>query len=423
MGSKKSKMAAVGATVCLALAACGGSGGGGSSDEVRIGVIFPLTGNMAAAGNDGLDAIRVAADIYNDETTGPKVKIVAANATTAAEAQAAVQRLVTQQDVKIIMGTTLSLLGIPASAQADRLGAIYWDTIDASPVISDRGLKNVFQLMVQGGTTGAAGSDYVKDVIAPTLGKPVEELKVGVINTNDEYGAAVGDGMISQAEEIGLNIVTHEQYEPEITDLSSIILKLKDADVEVLLASTLASDAVLLNKQMRQADFNPIVVDGLGYDNPESAKALGDCINGVFLSSTPQSKSIDPDQLTEEGARLYDLYAAGYEKATNKATSVDSDGNFSGAWAFFKYVLEEAPDPTDVDAMAEVARKLDLPLGALPNGFGIQFDENQYNQRTVVAMNQFQEQEEFAVYPPVVAAAEPIMVPRPSWDEVCGDDG
>jgi branched-chain amino acid transport system substrate-binding protein len=391
-------------------------------DTIKVAALFPLSGDNAAFGNDGLAAAQIAAEFFNQRESagigGKKVEIVPVDVTTPEQAQSEAQRVITQQGIKVLTGTTLSLLGLPASAAADRLGALYFDAVDASPQISGRKLKLVFQMAPHGDAQGAVAGAYAGDQVAKALGKAPADIKVGIIYANDAYSSSVGQGASAKAKELGLNIVVEEAYDPGITDMSPLILKLKAAGVEVLLGSQLGPDAILLNKQSRQLDFNPVVISALGYDNPDAVKALGDCVNGILMSSFPQFSAIDPAKLSEEGRSLAVAYGPAWKAKTGRETSVDSDSVFNGVWVLLKHVMQPvgSNDPT---ALAAQARTLDLPIGSLANGWGVKFDGDQYNGRSVQSVNQYQAQKQVLVYPDTFTHGQLTMVPRPAWSTVC----
>jgi branched-chain amino acid transport system substrate-binding protein len=382
---------------------------------------MPLTGDSAAFGNDGLAAAQLAADVFNAEG-GRQVQIVAASATTPDEAQAAAKRLINEQHINILMGTTLSLLGIPASAEAARDGALYWDFIDVSPQISARGLTNTFQLQPHASDTGAFASDWIAQQLAPALNVQPSGINLGILYTNEALGqgtlTAPGAG-VDEAKKVGLNIVSTQGYDPAVTDMKSIILKLQSANANVILASMFQPDAILFNKQARQLNYNPIVVDGLGYANPSTISALGKCINGVFLSEAPPASAINSTSLSPEALAVYNEYFPKWQAKTGRATSPDSDGDFAGAWAFFHYVLAKANNPTDINELETIARGLNLPLGSLPNGFGLQFDNQQHNTKTLLSLDEYQNQQDIALYPAIVSHGTMNLVPRPDWGSIC----
>jgi len=391
-----------------------------AAEPIRIGALFPVSGDMAAFGNDGVAAAQLAAELFNEQggVDGRMVEIVPADVTTPEQAASEAQRLITQEGINVLIGTSASSLGLPASAAADRQGALYWDVIDQSPQISGRGLAGVFQFAPHADVQGKAAVTFTADKLAPALGKQPQDLKIGIIFANDAYSASVADGAIAQAKELGLNVVATESYDPAITDLSSVILKLKSAGVEVLVGSQLPADAILLNTQSRQLDFNPVLVSAFGYDNPEAVTALGDCINGIFLSSNPQFSAIDPTKLEPDGRALAEAYGPGWKEKTGRETSVDSDTIFNATWVLLNNLIK-ATGSEDPKVLAEAARKLDLPVGSLGNAWGVRFDESQYNTRTVQSINEYQEQKQVLIYPETLVFGEMTLVPRPAWSDIC----
>jgi branched-chain amino acid transport system substrate-binding protein len=216
-----------------------------------------------------------------------------------------------------------------------------------------------------------------------------------------------------------MHVVVNESYDPKVTDLTTLILKLKAANVDVVLQSTMQPDSILFNKQSRQQDFNPVVVAALGYDNPSTVQALGNCINGVFNSSSPQFSAIDPNQLSAEGRQANLLYGPQYTLRTGRPQSVDSDETFSAAWVFFKHVLGVVGDDSNPEKLAAQARSLDLPIGSLANGFGYKVDANNYNTRQVIAITEWQDKKEQTVYPTSITKVPVTLVPRPAWSSIC----
>ena len=66
-------------TIAAAVLAVAIGGAAQAADNVKIGVIFPLTGNAASAGQSAKDAVNLAADIVN--TAHPELKNLPLGAT------------------------------------------------------------------------------------------------------------------------------------------------------------------------------------------------------------------------------------------------------------------------------------------------------------------------------------------------------
>jgi branched-chain amino acid transport system substrate-binding protein len=86
-------------------------------------------------------------------------------------------------------------------------------------------------------------------------------------------------------------------------------------------------------------------------------------------------------------------------------------------WTLLKHVLPKAEDPMDPESIMEAAAKVDEPLGSLPNGWGVKFDESGQNTLAEPSVQQWQDGELVVVYPEKLATADPILIPLPAWNE------
>ena len=124
-----------------ALVVMGFAGGAGAQQTVKIGAIYPLSGNAASAGNYSKAAIELAVDIINngnpdlDRTCrsptaaacpglgGAKIEVVFAdNQGTPAAGQNQALRLITEEKVVALIGAYQSGITVTASAIAERHG-------------------------------------------------------------------------------------------------------------------------------------------------------------------------------------------------------------------------------------------------------------------------------------------------------------
>ena len=80
----------------------------------------------------------------------------------------------------------------------------------------------------------------------------------------------------------------------------------------------------------------------------------------------------------------------------------------------------------DAPELREIALKLDLPNGALVNGSGIKFTNNDWgpdpkdagqNLRASIGVWQWQKSGNNQVFPKNLATHEPVMVPLPEWSK------
>src|SRR5690349_7018004 len=134
-----------------------------AADSVKIGVLMPLTGNAAAAGQASKAAIEVAADIVNNAhpelanlplaTTaglphfgGAKLDVVFVDHQgNPSLAQQLATRLVTEDKVNALMGAYQSSCTFTATPVAERYGIPFMVGDSSALNITTRGLKYVFR--------------------------------------------------------------------------------------------------------------------------------------------------------------------------------------------------------------------------------------------------------------------------------------
>src|SRR3954465_11528554 len=149
----------------IAFALCAGIGQAQQlKGEYKLGVLEPLTGNLAVQGKLHLEGYEVMRDLINTKfggVMGKKLVLVSGDATDPTAAASEANRLITREGVKIITGTYSSTLCGAASEAASRQSVIYWETSCVDPRFSQRGLKNVFRTEIDGTGFGWYNIEFI----------------------------------------------------------------------------------------------------------------------------------------------------------------------------------------------------------------------------------------------------------------------
>src|SRR6202166_2426749 len=150
-------------TIVAAVLAAAIGGAAQAADPVKIGVIYPLTGNAASAGQSAKDAVNLAADIVNN--AHPELKNLPLGATAGlpnlggakieldeADHQGNPQvgqqqtlRLITEDHVAAVLGSYHSSVSLVATAVAERQGIPYLVADSVASNITGRGFKWTFR--------------------------------------------------------------------------------------------------------------------------------------------------------------------------------------------------------------------------------------------------------------------------------------
>jgi branched-chain amino acid transport system substrate-binding protein len=373
---------AVTLSLTLALAACGGGGGGSSSgsgggggasaasgDPLKIGVIIPQSGNFAPEGGEIKRGYELALDKAGNKMGGRPVTLVYGDALAPDQATAEVERLASQEKVELFMGSYASTTAAAGSDAAQRLGISYIETHGTVDDLTERGLPNFFR-------TGARASDFAKaSAEFITKGLPDVGKKVWVEHEQGPYGTAVAQFQMDALKKAGYTIVGEGKHNPAATDVTDSILAAKAANPDIWLHTGYAPDSILMMKTAAAQNFNPTakILVGAG-----DTKAVFDAVGGDIMTNTfvvaYSSEQIQPDY-APGNAEFYKNYRAKYH--SDPLGSV-ANVAYAGMTAAIKMVDASKGDVTP-DAIRSAIADLDEPLGTLPIGWGLKFDEGGTN--------------------------------------------
>src|ERR687898_1754370 len=140
------------AALLLVAAACGDDGetdeDGAEGDPIRIGISLPLTGDFSQPGGAAEEGYRIWADLTNNEAGGllgrPVELVILDDASNQDTVVTDYNRLISQENVDLLLGTFSSLLNLPASAVAERNRMVYVEPAGGAPEIFERDFQYLF---------------------------------------------------------------------------------------------------------------------------------------------------------------------------------------------------------------------------------------------------------------------------------------
>lgn len=410
---------ALGLAVAVLTAACGGAGGGSDSDDIEIVTALPFSGGLAEIGQDMYDGANIARQIINDAggVDGRKVTFTKADVPDPQSGVTEVNRVIAQEQAKIVFCCYSSSIDLAVSPVTERNQVVMVEAGAIAPEITERGFKYLLRTQSTATQYGSGALGLLEDVVLPKLGRDSSDVRVAIVHEQGSYGEAYAGVVEKGMKDLGLNVVAKESYDPDSTDLTSLVLAVKAAKPTIVMAASYTNDAVLFYDQARQQGLSPEVFIGAGggHSNALFGESQGKFANGVFESSS--SAHVNQDALTEEMQKVSADFRERYKKLRNKPVSNQVILGFSGMWALLKYVLPKASDPMDPDAIMEASTGVEAPLGSLSNGWGVDFDETGQNTLAEPSVQQWQDEELVVVYPEDLATTDPIMIPLPPWNQ------
>jgi branched-chain amino acid transport system substrate-binding protein len=389
---------------------------------VKIGGIFPLSGNAASAGVHAKAAIETAVEIINNGNPdlgnlpvtknaglkglgGAKVEVVFAdNQGSPATGQNQALRLITEEKVVALTGAYQSGVTLTASAIAEKYGIPFVNGESVAANLTERGFKWFFR------TTPVAG-DFAKiylDFLKETKAAGHKADTIALVHENTEYGTSVANVISSLFKENGLAIGQDIAYPANTTDVQSQVLQLKDKKPDVIIMISYASDAILYSKTFQALDYKPpiMIADNSGYSDPSTIKAVGKSIQGIFnRSSFAIGVAGTPTYLINE---LYKKKSGGDDLDDTAARQMQG---------FF--VLVDAIDRAGSTEPAKIQAALkatDLKPDQLIMGYkGVKFDDKGQNILAAGLVIQLQDGENYVpVWPKALAKTAPVF-PYKGW--------
>ena len=397
--------------------------GGVSAQEktVKIGAVYPLSGNAASAGVHAKAAIEVAMDIINNPHPefgnfplaknaglaglgGAKVEVVFAdNQGSPATGQNQTLRLITEEKVVALTGAYQSGITLTASAIAEKYGIPFLTGESVAANLTERGFKWFFR-------TTPIATDFVKvyfDFLTDMKAAGVKTDNVALVHDNTEYGTSVANTITTGFKEKGQPIALDVAYPSNATDVQSQVLQLKEKKPDVAIMISYTSDAILFAKTFQAQDYKPpiLLADDAGYSDPSFIKSVGKISQGAFNRS---AWSVGPPgSPTAIIAKMY------------KEKSGDEMDDTAGREMQGFFVLVDAIDragSTDPAKIQAALKATDLKPEQLMMGYkGVKFDDKGQNTLASAVIIQLQDGENYvAVWPKANAEKAPVL-PYKGW--------
>ncbi len=394
--------------LALLLAGCGGGGGtnspGGDLGALKLGVLLPLSGSNASAGQDTLHGMQLAADVLNGKYASidlPKLsvgKIALDTSDTQGDPQigaSEVDRLVTSDKVVALAGAYQSAVTLTASDRAERLGVPFVNGASSSTSLTERGLKWFFRTGPSDLTFATTYFNWLKTIQSE---HPVK--KTVVVHTNDQFGNDGAKVVRDLAAKNSITIADDISFQAGATDVTSQVQKLRSDAPEAIWVLAFTNDAVLLTKTMAQLNYTPpaVLAFGAGYADPQFIATLGP------LADYSITRAAWSAQIGQKNA-VAKAVADQFQRNFGQPMTENSARTFTAVMTIGA-ALEQAKSK-DPDKIRQALVSLNVTKSIMP-WKGIKFDGKGQNQYASGVIEQLVKGQYQVVFPADVATAKPV---------------
>ncbi len=389
--------------------------------EVRIGVLYPLTGAVAKAGNDVLAAAKTALDIVNNKHDmdlllarteglpnlgGAKVRFIIADHQGKPEiGRAEAERLITQEKVVALYGAYHSSVTAAASNVAERMQIPYLTGESSSPKLITRGFKWFFRAGPHDGHYTRTMFEFMRDFAKK---KGIEIKSVAIMHEDTQFGVDSARVQVELAKEFGLEVKLKMAYRSKTTSLVAEIQKLKAANADVFMPTSYTTDALLFMRTAKELNYTPklIIAQNAGFSDNSFIETMGQGANGIISRSPFSVDMVEKLPVLKKVNELYRKLRGGdiYEPIRS----------FVGAWILMEAINRAgSADPRKI---RDALRATDMPEGDVPMPWkGVKFGADGQNNLVSTVMIQVHDGAYQSIYPFNVAAKD-VIYPFPAWE-------
>lgn len=302
------------------IAGCGSK----SDKDLKIGMIYELTGNTASYGTSAANGAKLAFKEINAAggVLGKQIQLVTAdNKGEPSESANAMSKVISQNKVVAITGFTVSSCGIAASAvaEANKIPFVAAATVNPRVTVDERTGKvkeYTFRACFIDSFQGTVGANFALN------GLKAKRTAV-MTDTSSDYSKGLADVFKSTYTKAGGNIVGEESYLQKDQDYKPILTKIKAQNPDLIYIPGYYEDVGKIIKQARELGMNMPVLGGDAWDSPVLVEMGGaQALNNTFFTNfysiedkNPVSNAFVESYRKEYGKTPDSMAAMGYDAA------------------------------------------------------------------------------------------------------------
>ena len=398
-----------------------------AAKEIRIGIIYDLTGPLAGAGSVPASiGTQIAIDMVNEKggVLG-EYKIVPIKGDAQSKPDVAIneaERLINLEKVDILAGIYSSAQAVPLSGKLNAMKKFFWINVAiSSAVFKNKNLRYVFRPQVHSDQFGQTSLDFLAEYAQKKLGMKPSDIRVAIIHEDGPYGSGVASSNKIGALSYGMKIVHEEGYSLTTPDLSSMVIKLKRARPDVILHTGYNPDITLFLRQAKELGlrFKVLIGHGAGYGQIDKlVEAFGTDVDYIFNVDPVAAQLLDAKTLKPGIGDLTKEMVRRYKKITGaKEVPPHTSMGFNHTWVLLNNVIPVAIQKYggfDSESLRKAALDLDIPVGGTIQGYGIKFARPGHkmagqNLRASPVVMQYVGGKTYIAYPTALQNIDPVL--------------
>lgn len=200
---------------------------GPKKEDIKIGLLLPLTGEAASWGQNALAGITLATNKVNAKggINGQKIKLIAEDDGCSPDSVSAIQKLINVDQVTAILGPICSAAAGPAVPIAQQNGVPTVMVAASAPDLTKTG-DFIFRVYPSDAFQGKEGAEFIFNKLG--------NKEVAVVYVQNDWGEGIKNVFIQHFESLGGKVVYEAGVTQAATDLRTELTKIENSGAEVL---------------------------------------------------------------------------------------------------------------------------------------------------------------------------------------------
>ncbi len=322
-------------------------------DTIKIGGIFPLSGPVAVYGIGARNGVELAIEEINASggINGKMVELISEDDEGNPEKSVnAFTKLVTKDEVKIIIGSLTSGCTIAITDLAQAQGIILVAPAATAEAVTDAGnyvFRACFIDPFQGTVGGKFSSENLNAKNAAIL-----------YDVGNDYSIGLYENFKIAFESAGGKVVAEESYSTGDKDFNAQLTKIKNANPDVVYLPDYYSTVALIARQLRAQGIDAPIVGADGWDGL-TENAGDEVLNGYY------SNHYAADSTDEKVVNFVNSYKTAYNEVPVSFAALGYD---------CMYLINDAITASATNAIADIRTALENTDGEYLTG-NLRFDE------------------------------------------------
>ncbi|MBW2614920.1 MAG: ABC transporter substrate-binding protein [Deltaproteobacteria bacterium] len=259
------------------------------ADNIKVGVLLPLTGKLAGAGEIEQKSFVMAVDEINAAggVAGRKIDLIIEDTATKPDVGgAAIEKLISQDRVIVVGGGCSSPVTRTVAAKAQELEVPFLINTASAEELTETKRKYVFRL-------NPPASEY-SGILVSFLTKVARVKTVAILYENTGFGRFGVKGFYKVRRKLNLRVIIKRGYDASTLDFRPLLAMVKARNPDlVYIVSHNILNATLLMQQADELSLHPRLFLGsaAGFTLPEFQEYTGDASEYAY-SSTIWSPSV-----------------------------------------------------------------------------------------------------------------------------------